>query len=79
MKSKKRSCDENSEDGQRKRVKVSSEDAVDVVDTERLLPVYQRVIRISYTTSAKGPRTQHYSDEEMAEHGWVDDEQILRD
>ena len=78
-KSKKRSHDENSEDGQRKRVKVSSEDAVDVVDTERLLPIYQRVLRISYTTSAKGPRNQHYSDEEMAERGWVDDEQILRD
>ena len=83
--SKKRNHDEeesSDDDSPRKRVKVSSGDAVNVSDSERLFPVYQRVFRLRYSTSPDVPNlypADFVDDERAANLGWINVERTLRD
>ncbi|PIL26140.1 hypothetical protein GSI_11895 [Ganoderma sinense ZZ0214-1] len=84
-KSKKRSHDEDesSDDSNpRKRTKVSSGDAINVTADERLFPVFQRVLRLRYSTSPDVPNLyppDYVDDERAAGFGWINVEQTLRD
>ena len=84
-KSKKRSHDEDgsSDDGSlRKRAKVLSGNAIKVTADERLLPVYQRVLRLRYSTSPDVPNLypfDYVDDERAADLGWINVEQTLRE